>query len=382
VDSGDLLRVCKSPVADEFWRSAGPVLRSQGTWGRVGLSRWRARGNRVWTFQCSLWTDPAPLGVFWRSAGSVLRSLRKLWRGLGFRAARWGFWCSPPRLAADRSRSAWRMGRSAGSVLRSLRRLREGWGFRAVREGFLLFASKARCGPIPLRLAYGALRGIDPSLAEEALGRMGFSRCTRGVFVVRLQGSLRTDPASLGRVLALRGIGPALAEEALGRMGFSRCARGDFGVRLQGSLRTDPASLGVFWRSAGSILHSLRRLRGGWGFRAVREGFWCSPPRLTADRSRSAGRIWGLRGIGPTLAEEARGRMGLSRFARGALVIASKARSGPVPLRFAYLGRSAGSGLRSLRRLWGGWSFRALREGVLLFASKARCGPIPLRWAF
>jgi hypothetical protein len=24
-------------------------------------------------------------------------------------------------------------------------------GFRAVREGFLLFASKARCGPIPLR---------------------------------------------------------------------------------------------------------------------------------------------------------------------------------------------------------------------------------------
>jgi len=56
--------------------------------------------------------------------------------------------------------------------------------------------------------------------------------------------------------------------------------------------------------------------------------------------------------------------MGLSRFARGALVIASKARSGPVPLRFAYLGRSAGSGLRSLRRLGGGWGFRALREGL------------------
>ena len=38
-------------------------------------------------------------------------------------------------LAADRSRSAGRMGRSAGSVLRALRRLWEGWGFRAVREG-------------------------------------------------------------------------------------------------------------------------------------------------------------------------------------------------------------------------------------------------------
>jgi hypothetical protein len=41
-----------------------------------------------------------------------------------------------------------------------------------------------------------------------------------------------------------------------------------------------------------------------------------------------------LRGIGPALAEEALGRRG----------------------------------------------FRALREGFLVFASKARCGPIPLRW--
>jgi hypothetical protein len=44
--------------------------------------------------------------------------------------------------------------RSAGSILRSLRKLGGGWGFRAVREGFLVFASKARFGPIPLRLAY------------------------------------------------------------------------------------------------------------------------------------------------------------------------------------------------------------------------------------
>ena len=59
----------------------------------------------------------------------------------------------------------------------------------------------------------------------------------------------------------LRGIGPALAEEALGRMRLSRCARGVFGVRLQGSLRTDPAPLGVFWRSAGPVLRS----QGTWG---------------------------------------------------------------------------------------------------------------------
>ena len=65
-------------------------------------------------------------------------------------------------------------------------------------RGALVIASKACCGPIPLRLAYGALRGIDPALAEEAPGRMGFSRCARGVFIVRLQGSLRTDPAPLG----------------------------------------------------------------------------------------------------------------------------------------------------------------------------------------
>jgi hypothetical protein len=57
-------------------------------------------------------------------------------------------------------------------------------------------------------------------------------------------------------------------------MGFSRGARGVFGVRLQGSLRTDPAPLGRMGRSAGSGLRSLRRLWGGEGFRALREGLW------------------------------------------------------------------------------------------------------------
>ena len=68
---------------------------------------------------------------------------------------------------------------------------------------------------------------------------------------------------------------------------------------------------------------------------------------LAADRSCSAWRILGLRGIGPALAEEARGRIGLSRVARGALVIAPKARCGPILLRLAYFGAV----LRSLRRL-------------------------------
>ena len=43
--------------------SAGPVLRPQGTLGPVGPSRWRARGNRMSTFQCPLRTGPAPLQV-------------------------------------------------------------------------------------------------------------------------------------------------------------------------------------------------------------------------------------------------------------------------------------------------------------------------------
>jgi hypothetical protein len=32
-------------------------------------------------------------------------------------------------------------------------------GFRAVREGIVVIASKARCGPIPLR--YASIRGVS-----------------------------------------------------------------------------------------------------------------------------------------------------------------------------------------------------------------------------
>ena len=88
----------KRPV--KWGRSAGSVLRSQGSSGEEGLSRC-ARGIFGDRFQCSLRTDPAPLGVIvWALAG----------------------------------------------------KLRGGWGFRAVREGFLVIASNARSGPIPLPL--------------------------------------------------------------------------------------------------------------------------------------------------------------------------------------------------------------------------------------
>jgi hypothetical protein len=44
--------------------SAGSVLRSQGTWGQEELSRCRADGIRVSTFQCSFRPDPAAAGNY------------------------------------------------------------------------------------------------------------------------------------------------------------------------------------------------------------------------------------------------------------------------------------------------------------------------------
>ena len=100
---------------------------------------------------------------------------------------------------------------------------------------------------------------------------------------------------------------------------------------------------------------------------------------LASAQSRC--RWWALRGIGPTLAEEARGRVELSRFARGALVIASKARCGPVPLRLAY-GVLRGIGPALAEEARGRVELSRFARGALVIASKARCGPIPLRWAF
>ena len=206
------------------------------------------------------------------------------------------------------------MGGSAGSVLRSLRKL---WGGRvfALRAGDfgVRFQGSLRTDSAPLGL-WGAPR--DRSYARrKARGRMGLSRFARGALVIAF--NARCGPIPLRWAYGmLRGIGPALAEEALGRRGF-RALREGFWCSLPRLAADRSRSAGRMGRSAGTVLRSLRRLWGGLGFRAVREGFWCSPPRLAPDRSRSAWRM----------------------------------------------GRSAGTVLRSLRRLWGGLGFRAVREG-------------------
>ena len=162
-------------------------------------------------------------------------------------------------------------------------------------------------------------------------------------------------------------------------MGFSRCARGILVFASKARCGPIPLRLEYLVRSAGTVLRSLRRLWGGWGFRAVREGIlvFASKARYGPIPLRLA--YGALRGNGPALAEEAPGRMGFSRCARGILLFASKARCGPIPLRFAYLGRSAGTVLRSLRRLWGGWGFRAVREGIFgdRFQGLLRTDPAP-----
>ncbi|MEY4325413.1 MAG: hypothetical protein RIS24_1584 [Verrucomicrobiota bacterium] len=135
--------------------------------------------------------------------------------------------------------------------------------------------------------------------------------------------------------------------------------------------------------SAGPVLRALRKLWGGLGFRAARA-------RGLGDRFQGSLRtdpaplgVWGAPRDRSCARRERWGRLGFRAFARGGSGCRrSYARSGPIPLRFGVFGRSAGTVLRALRKLGGGWSFRALREGFLLFASKARCGPIPLRWAY
>ena len=81
-----------------------------------------------------------------------------------------------------------------------------------MRFGDLLFASKARSGPCQgrgqshlftqkgtlstLLLSLQGLRGIGPALAGKRGGGGAFALCARDGFV-RLQGSLRADPAAL-----------------------------------------------------------------------------------------------------------------------------------------------------------------------------------------
>jgi hypothetical protein len=125
-----------------------------------------------------------------------------------------------------------------------------------------VIASKACSGPIPLRWAYGALRGIGPTLAEEALERIGLSRCARGALVIASKA--RYGPIPLRWAYgALRGIGPTLAEEARGRMELSRCARGDLVIASKACSGPIPLRWAYLGCSAGSGLRSLRKLGEG-----------------------------------------------------------------------------------------------------------------------
>ena len=62
-------------------------------------------------------------------------------------------------------------------------------------------------------------------------------------------------------------------------------------------------------------------------------------------------------------------------------MITSKACSGPISLRWAY-GGLRGIGPARAEEARGRRGFRAVREGIVVIASKARCGPIPLRLAY
>ena len=109
-----------------------------------------------------------------------------------------------------------------------------------MREGMGLIASSTCFGPIPLRCDFWGLRGIGPALAEEALGSKSFRAVREGILLF----------ASKARC------GPI------------------------------PLRLGVFWRSAGSVLRSLRKLEEGSTFRAAREGICCSLPMLAPALTR------------------------------------------------------------------------------------------------
>jgi hypothetical protein len=201
--------------------SAGSCLRSQGTWGQARLSRCRAMGIRVSTFQSSLRPGPAAAGWFGRWAGA------------------WGeSWVGAPR---DRSCAR-----------------RERWGrlsFRAVaRWGSGCRRSNACSGPIPLPpggsvvgLALGVsrgwgLRGIGPARAGNVGDRLGFravarwgSGCRRsnacsGPVPLPLGGSVVGLALGVGRRWGLRGIGPARAGNVGTGSAFALSRDGDQGV--------------------------------------------------------------------------------------------------------------------------------------------------------
>ena len=118
------------------------------------------------------------------------------------------------------------------------------------------------------------LRGTRPARAEEASERMGLSRCARG-------GGLFASKARFGRVPL-----PPGATVSPGRRCLLSQLSGSSGGRAIYPKAPVHVWLAARWGSAGPGLRGLRRLLKGWGFRAVREGVVCSPPRLASAVSR------------------------------------------------------------------------------------------------
>jgi hypothetical protein len=159
-----------------------------------------------------------------------------------------------------------------------------------------------------------------------------------------------------GSRVGLRGIGPALAGKLAGVWAFALRARGE-GDRFQCSLRPDPAAAGAcvvggylpvpFWADAWvSVVANWLRFLG------VRLG--CG--------SGDGGWVVGQGSAGSVLRSQGSSREhGLSRCARGMRVIASNARSGPIPLPpvrawWVAICRSFGIGRLGLRFV-AGWRF-------------------------
>ncbi len=138
--------------------SAGSVLRSQGTLGLAELSRWRARGIRMSTFQCSLRPGPAAASWIGGRKGVGPSHLHKRGHSHLFPKAGGGSGTTGEAKflgGAPRDQSC-------------ARRERWGWlSFRAgARGGSGCRRSNARSGPVPL-----PLRGSAGSLGDgEAFG--------------------------------------------------------------------------------------------------------------------------------------------------------------------------------------------------------------------
>ncbi len=241
MDSGELLRVCKSPVAEGLGRSAGSVLRALRKLGRGGAFALRAGvfGDR---FQGSLRTDPAPLGV-WALRGNGPALAGNVGAGWAFALSREGDQgVDVPRLAPARSRCRF-----------------VDWGPVPLWDGLMVAieekqSSLIRCvvGLAPGACGRWGLRGIGPALAGNVGASWAFALSREGdqdVDVPRLAPARsRCRFVDWGPVPLWDGLMVAVEEKqssltrcvvvrALGtRRRWGLCAGGAFGVTQRGTV--------------------------------------------------------------------------------------------------------------------------------------------------